>query len=343
MALRTLDVSKKTVKAAAVAHKFTRRVVAQEAAIDALIMLLDKHSSGMYNHSKPIGSLLFLGPTGSGKTLVAEAFTEGLFGLSGKMMKVDCAEFQHSHEIAKLVGSPPGYLGHRETHPFFTNTSMLAARLDDKGVEVMPFTVVLFDEIEKASDALWSLLLGILDKGSLTTGTNEKVDFTKTIIILTSNVGAAEQSDDKALGFNTGEKLIDDQKMEDIAMSAARRKFLPEFLNRFDQIITFKSLTRVDLQKVLDLELDKVQTRIIETSNVIFELRVTEAGLKELVDAGYDKRYNARHLVRAVEKYISNPLGRLVATQQIHNDDIVVADYLPSLKEWKYVAAPRKP
>jgi len=342
MALRTLDVNRKTVKASAVAHKFTRRVVGQDAARDALMMLLDKHSSGMYNHGKPIGSLLFLGPTGSGKTLVAEAFTEGLFGLTNKLMKVDCAEFQHSHEIAKLVGSPPGYLGHRETHPFFTNASILAARQDAKGLEVMPFTVILFDEIEKASDALWALLLGILDKGTLTTGTNEKVDFTKTIIILTSNVGASELADDSTLGFSAGEKIVDDKKMEDIAMGAARRKFMPEFLNRFDSIITFRTLTRVDLQQILDLELDKVQSRIIESSNVIFELRVTNEGLTQLVDAGYDKRYNARHLVRAVEKHIANPLGRLVATQQIHNDDIVVCNYLPS-KEWQYIAAPRHP
>ena len=345
MALRILDVSKQTVKASAAAAKFARRVVGQESARDALLMMLDKYQSGMYNTEKPIGSLLFLGPTGSGKTLVAEAFTEGIFGLRDKLMKIDCAEFQHSHEIAKLVGSPPGYLGHRETHPFFTNASVLSYRQDKDGKEVMPFTVILFDEIEKASDALWALLLGILDKGTLTTGTNEKVDFTKTIIIMTSNVGAAELSDDKLLGFKTGEMLatVDDKRMEDIATAAARRKFMPEFLNRFDNIVTFKSLTRLDLQKILDLELDRVQDRIVIGSKVIFEVRVTEQGLAQLVDAGYDKRYNARHLVRAVDKYVSNPLARLVATQQINNDDIVVCDYISATKEWKYIAAPRHP
>jgi ATP-dependent Clp protease ATP-binding subunit ClpB len=343
MALRTLDLTKKTASSGAAATKFARRVVGQDAGRDALLMLLDKFESGMYDKTKPIGNLLFLGPTGSGKTLVAEAFTEGLFGLQEKMMKIDCAEFQHSHEIAKLIGSPPGYLGHRETHPYFTNASLLAARQDASGKEVMPFTVVLFDEIEKASDALWALLLGIMDKGSFTTGTNEKVDFTKTIIIMTSNVGAMELADDKTLGFKGEDKPVDSKRMEDIAMGAARRKFSPEFLNRFDSIVTFKTLTRSDLQKVLELELDKVQARIILGSKIIFEFRVTEQGLLQLIEAGYDKRYNARHLVRAVNRHISDPMARLVATDQIHDDDLVVCDYLPDTREWKYVAAPRRP
>ncbi len=187
------------------------------------------------------------------------------------------------------------------------------------------------------------MLLGILDKGVLTTGSNERVDFTKTIIIMTSNVGAAELADDKALGFNAGDKPVDNQKMEDIAMGAARRKFMPEFLNRFDSIVTFRSQTKDDLQKILALELDKVQDRIIEGAQIIFEIQVSERGLTQLVETGYDKRYNARHLVRAVEKYIANPLARLVSTQQINHDDLVVIDYLPDVKEWKFIAAPRKP
>jgi ATP-dependent Clp protease ATP-binding subunit ClpB len=343
MAIRVLDANRKTAKASALALKFNGRIVGQEAAREALIHLLDKFTSGMYNTRKPIGSLLFLGPTGSGKTLVAEAFSEGLFGSPDKMLKVDCAEFQHSHEIAKLVGSPPGYLGHRETHPYFTNDSLFAARSDDKAVEIMPFTVVLFDEIEKASDALWNLLLGILDKGTLTTGTNQKVDFTKTVIMMTSNVGAAELSDDSVLGFNSGEKVVDDKKMADIAMSAARKKFMPEFLNRLDKIVMFKTLGKVDLQRILDLELDKIQDRILAGSRIMFEMRVTTSALTQLVEAGYDKRYNARHLVRAVEKFVADPLTRLVSTQQIHEDDLVVVDYIKDKDEWKYVAAPRSP
>lgn len=339
MTLRTLNPEKKSLKAKVLAEKFASRIVGQDAAREALIDLLDKYASGMYNKTKPIGSLLFLGPTGSGKTLVAEAFTEGLFGLSDKMLKVDCAEFQHSHEIAKLVGSPPGYLGHRETNPFFTNARLIAARQNALGKEVMPFTVILFDEIEKASDSLWNLLLGVLDKATLTTGTNEQVDFTKTIIIMTSNVGASELDKDNSLGFNAGEQVIDDLKMADIATAAARRKFMPEFLNRLDHIITFKSLTREDLNRILGLELDKVQNRIIEGSNIVFELRVNDGAFFQLLEAGYDKRYNARHLVRAVDKYVSNPLTRLVATDQVFNNDIVEIDYIGG--EWTYRAEPK--
>lgn len=343
MAYRTLDVSKRSTKATALAKKFASRIVSQSDAVNAMIDLVDKYTSGMYDKSKPIGSLLFLGPTGTGKTGSVEAFVEGLFGLADKMMKVDCAEFQHSHEVAKLQGSPPGYLGHRETHPYFTNASIKAARCDAAGNEVMPFTVILFDEIEKASDALWQLLLAILDKKTMTTGTNEKVDFGDCIIIMTSNVGAGEMAaDDDAIGFNKPEVAVDDAKMKDIAMNAARRKFMPEFLNRLDKIIMFRSLTKDDLALVRSLMLEKVQMRIVLGSKVLFEIRVTNAGLDKLLLDGYDKRYNARHLSRTIENNISLPLTRLVTTGQIQDNDVIVCDYLKDKGEWRYIAVARE-
>lgn len=338
MTFRQLDAAKRSTKASALIKSFEHRIVGQQAAKDALVNLVEKFQSGMYDHTKPIGSLLFLGPTGVGKTGTAEAFTEGLFKSPLRMLKVDCAEFQHSHEIAKLVGSPPGYLGHRETHPFFTNASLLAARSGLDGKEIMPFTVVLFDEIEKASDALWNLLLGILDKGSLTTGTNEKVDFTPTIIVMTSNVGAADMNTTDAFGF-TREKGLhqDDAKLEAIAKSAARKKFMPEFLNRLDHVVMFKSLTPEDMKSLLPLALEKVQDRIIlGLGTPLFELRVEEAGIARLLEEGYDSRYNARFLNRVVEKNIAEPLTRLVATEQILDGDIVVCNYVDG--EWRYVA-----
>lgn len=343
MGIRKLDVTRKSSKAHALAAKFSDRIVGQDEARSALINLLDKFTSGMYNKTKPIGSLLFLGPTGAGKTLTAEAFVEGLFGDVTRMMKVDCAEFQHSHEIAKLIGSPPGYLGHRETHPYFTNASVIAARTDATGKEKMPFTVILFDEIEKASDALWNLLLGILDKGTLTTGTNEKVDMTKTIILMTSNVGAAELANENLLGFDNGQRTVDDKKMSDVANAAARRKFMPEFLNRLDQVIVFKSLTKDDLEKILKFELEKVQSRILLDSPFVFEFRVSESGLKQLLEEGYERRYNGRHLVRAVDKFIATPIMRLVSTLQILDNDVLVIHYDVNTKEWTYVATQRNP
>jgi ATP-dependent Clp protease ATP-binding subunit ClpA len=336
--VRTLDPTRRSQKANTLIEKFEKRIVGQQAAKDALTATIESFQSGMYDKTKPIRSLLFLGPTGSGKTGTAEAFAEGVMGRPERMMKVSCGEFQHSHEIAKLVGSPPGYLGHRETHPFFTNASLTAARTGLDAKEIMPFTIVLWDEVEKASDALWALLLGILDKGELTTGTNEKVDFRPTIHIMTSNVGVAEMNDDDAIGFNAGSKTVDDTRLEAIAMAAARKKFMPEFLNRLDGIVMFKTLTVADLQEIRGQLLEKVQDRIVVGSNVLFEMRVSDAGLEKILDDGYDRKYNARHLKRTIEKYVAEPLTRLVATGQIDDGDIVIADYLPDWDQWVYKA-----
>lgn len=342
MAYRTLDTSKRSIKATALAKKFANRIVSQTDAVNTMIDLVDKYTTGMYDKSKPIGSLLFLGPTGTGKTGAVEAFVEGLFGNSNKMMKVDCGEFQHSHEVAKLMGSPPGYLGHNETHPFFTNASIKAARCNASGEEILPFTVIMFDEIEKANDALWQLLLGILDKKTMTTGTNEKVDFGDTIIIMTSNVGAGDMAaDDNALGFAKPDLAVNDAKMKEIAMNAARRKFMPEFLNRLDKIVMFRSLDLEDLSQIRGMMLEKVQMRIVLGSKILFEIRVTNAGLDKLLADGYDKRYNARHLSRTIENNISMPLMRLVSTGQIEDNDVIICDYLKDREEWRYVAVAR--
>jgi ATP-dependent Clp protease ATP-binding subunit ClpB len=331
MAVRTLDLNRRSHKAQTLASRFSLRIVGQSDATDALSSTLEKFQSGFYDKSKPIASLLFLGPTGTGKTGVAEAFAEGLFGSPTHMLKVDCAEFQIAHEIAKLVGSPPGYLGHRETHPFFTNQALKVLQTD-----VLPFTIILFDEIEKASDALWTLLLGILDKGSLTTGTNEKVDLTQTIIIMTSNVGSSELSDENAIGFDAGTKQHTDAQMKEIAMAAARRKFMPEFLNRLDHIVMFKSLTRIDIDSILSLELDKLWDRVATQSAIPFDFNVSPAGLRQLVNEGYDRRYNARNLKRTLERHVALPLGRLVTTGQVMPNNTVVIDYQDG--KWNYYA-----
>src|SRR6202162_6361554 len=203
--------------------------------------------TGMTPPSRPIGNFLFLGPTGSGKTRIVEATAEALVKNSRAVIKIDCAEFQHSHEIAKLIGSPPGYLGHRETHPLLSQEV-----LNQYHTETIKLSFVLFDEIEKASDALWNLLLGILDKGTLTLGDNRKVDFSRALIFMTSNLGATEMSAliNPRLGFNAGDAArqamagtVDEKLSGKIARSgvdAARRKFTPEFINRLDKIVTFK-------------------------------------------------------------------------------------------------------
>lgn len=335
MTVRRLDTERKSNKAVTLAQKFKDRIVGQPKATDALVTILEKYQSGFYDRKKPIGSLLFLGPTGTGKTGTVEAFVEGLFGNPQSFMKIDCGEFQHSHEIAKLTGSPPGYLGHRETHPFFTNQAVKSYQIGD-----LPLTVILFDEIEKASDALWNLLLGILDKGNLTTGTNEVVDFTQTIILMTSNVGSAEMSTasgDGGLGFVAQSSDIATSTLEDIAMGAARRKFMPEFLNRLDGVVMFNTLTQGDIEKIMRLELQKLQDRIVlQCSRATFDFQVSPAAYDEILKQGYDKRYNARNIKRTIERLVAEPLGRLVATGQIGNNDTLIVDYLDG--KWNYFA-----
>src|ERR1051325_8608732 len=214
--------------------KLSRRIVGQERAVRRIAGLYQIYLASMQNPGRPIGTLLFLGPTGSGKTRVVEAAAEGLFSDSIAVVKIDCAEFQPSHEIAKLIGSPPGYLGHRETSPMLTQEN-----LDKYHTETDKLTFVLFDEIEKASDALWQLLLGILDKATLTLGDNRKVDFSHCMIFLTSNLGAKEMSEliTGSIGFAParGRGMIEDevdQKIYRTASEAAKRKFSPEFMNR---------------------------------------------------------------------------------------------------------------
>ena len=211
----------------------------------------------------PVGNLLFLGPTGSGKTRVVEAVAESLFGDARACIKIDCAEFQHSHEIAKLIGSPPGYLGHRETHPLLTQEA-----LNQWHTEKLKLSILLFDEIEKASDSLWQLLLGILDKATLTLGDNRRVDLSSCIIIMTSNLGAAEMNGlvDGGLGFAPRAVQVDnslDEKITRSAVDAARRKFAPEFMNRIDKVVVFKTLRSEHLQQILEIELGMVQQRVL--------------------------------------------------------------------------------
>src|SRR6201999_438376 len=221
-------------------------VVGQEEAVDQIVNIYQTYLAGMTSPGRPIGNFLFLGPTGTGKTRLVEATAESLVGDARSVLKIDCAEFQHSHEIAKLIGSPPGYLGHRETHPLLSQEV-----LNQYHTERIKLSFVLCDEIEKASDALWNLLLGILDKGTLTLGDNRKVDFSRCMIFMTSNLGAAEMNSilRPHLGFTSHEPeaaeptAAADEKMAGrdsrAGVDAARRKFTPEFMNRIDQTVVF--------------------------------------------------------------------------------------------------------
>jgi ATP-dependent Clp protease ATP-binding subunit ClpB len=304
-------------------------IVGQERAVRRISGLYQIYLAGMQHPGRPIGTMLFLGPTGSGKTRVVEAAAEVLFSDTNAVVKIDCAEFQHSHEIAKLIGSPPGYLGHRETAPMLTQEN-----LDKYHTETDKVTFVLFDEIEKASDALWQLLLGILDKATLTLGDNRKVDFSHCMIFLTSNLGAKEMSEliTGSIGFAParGKGMIEDdvdQKIYRTASEAAKRKFSPEFMNRIDKVVVFRSLKEYHLRQILELELLQVQNRIMKGTGEKFVFKCTDEAKKFLLDEGIDFKYGARHLKRAIERFLVYPISNLVATQQVATGDLVVIDY----------------
>ncbi len=305
-----------------------QRVVGQDRAVRRLARVYQVYRAGLSTPGRPIVNLLFLGPTGSGKTRLVEAVSEVLFEKARGFVKVDCAEFQHSHEIAKLIGSPPGYLGHRETQPLITQEV-----LDQNHTEKLKLSLVLFDEIEKASDALWQLLLGILDKGTLTLGDNRRVDFSRSMIFLTSNLGSHEVMNlmNGGLGFASRSSEDDeelDQKIYRTATEAARRKFSPEFMNRLDKVIVFRALTREHLEKILDIELDRVQQRIINaTDGRQFVFRCTTAARDFLLREGTDMKFGARHLKRSIERHLVFPMSNLLATDQIQLGDLIIVDF----------------
>ena len=325
-----LDPDRKSPRAAEFEQKLSSLIVGQERAVRRVSGLFQIYLAGMNNPARPIGTMLFLGPTGSGKTRVVEAATEVLFADPHAVVKIDCAEFQHSHEIAKLIGSPPGYLGHRETSPMLTQENLDKAHTDETKL-----TFVLFDEIEKASDSLWQLLLGILDKATLTLGDNRRVDFSKTIVILTSNLGAREMSDmiSGGIGFapNKADKTREDTEIDTkiyrTALEAAKRKFSPEFMNRIDKVVVFRSLKEHHLSQILNIELGAVQQRITESAGTKFIFECSDAAKRFLLGEGIDLKYGARHLKRAIERFLVYPLSNLVATQQVETGDFVMIDF----------------
>jgi ATP-dependent Clp protease ATP-binding subunit ClpA len=320
------------------------KIVRQEEAVQAMVDLYQVFCAGLNSPGRPVGSLLFLGPTGSGKTRIVEAAAEILFGDLRTVIKVDCGEFQHSHEIAKLIGSPPGYLGHRDTHPLITQEALAASH-----TEKLKLSFLLFDEIEKANDALWQLLLGMLDKATLTLGDNRRVDLSRTVIFMTSNLGGVEIAElmHGGMGFirpkdkpTTGLEV----KVARTAVEAARRKFSPEFMNRLDKIVVFHPLNREQLAEVLQIELGQLQRRVSETQNRQFLFRVTEAGREFLLCEGTDQRYGARHLKRAIERHVVFPLANLLATGQVKAGDMLCIDWdrrVGGLVFWKEVEALR--
>jgi len=318
-----------------------RKIVGQDQAIQQIVDVYQTYLAGMSSPGRPVTNLLFLGPTGSGKTRTVEALAESLVGDAHAVIKIDCAEFQHSHEIAKLIGSPPGYLGHRETHPLLSQEVLNQFHTDK-----VKLSFVLFDEIEKASDALWNLLLGILDKATLTLGDNRRVDFSRAMIFMTSNLGATEMASllRPNLGFAAGEMArrraageVDaelNEKAAGASMEAARRKFTPEFINRIDQVVVFQPLDTDALRRILALELNVVQQRVFSSARVLpFVISVADPARDFLLTEGTDLKYGARHLKRAIDRHLVHPLSNLMASNQVRGGDLVRVDFDPDAQK----------
>ena len=324
--LKQLDPNLRSLESLEFEIALRNKVVGQEEAVRALVDLLQVYSAEMRALGRPVGNYLFLGPTGSGKTRIVEAAAEILFGDPRAVIKVNCAEFQHSHEIAKLIGSPPGYLGHRETHPLITQDELAKYHTDK-----LKLSFLLFDEIEKASDSLWKLLLGILDKATLTLGDNQRVDLSHTMIFLTSNLGGGEITElmTGGIGFvQPKDKREDrlDTKVEKTAQEAAKRKFSPEFMNRLDKVVVFHPLREEQLEQILEIELGMVQKRVMVTGRQQFLFCLTPPAKRFLLQEGTDIKYGARHLKRAIERFVVSPLANLRVSGQVRFGDMVVID-----------------
>jgi ATP-dependent Clp protease ATP-binding subunit ClpA len=329
-------------EAAALEADLRQMIVGQDEAVTQIVNIYQMHLTGLSAPQRPVGNFLFLGPTGSGKTRIVEATAEALVGSSRAVIKIDCAEFQHSHEIAKLIGSPPGYLGHRETHPLLSQEVMNQYHSDR-----VKLSFLLFDEIEKASDALWNLLLGILDKGTLTLGDNRKVDFSRAMIFMTSNLGAAEMSSIIAPKLGFGSSLTDEKqdldegtskKVARSGLEAARRKFTPEFMNRLDKVVVFKPLGEPELRRILDIELTMVQQRVFCSSpDRSFIFTVADDAKDLLLEEGTDRKYGARHLKRAIERMLVQPISNLIATEQVSGGDLLRVDVDPETNSLRFL------
>ena len=333
---RQLDPTQTGRAAAKLELDLRKLVVGQDEAIQQIVHSYQTFLAGMSSWGQPVGSFLFLGPTGSGKTRIVEAVAECLLGNMRAVIKIDCAEFQHSHEISKLIGAPPGYLGHRETHPALTQQALDQYHTDD-----IKLSFVLFDEIEKASDALWNLLLGILDKATLTLGDNRRVDFSRAIIFMTSNLGTAEMGSilRPNFGFTASEGLrlrdagADERlagKLNRAGLEAVRRKFTPEFINRIGKTIVFRELGAPELGEILTIELNLLQQRVLKSlTGTSFVFSVSGPARDYLLRAGTDLKYGARQLKRAIDQSLVNPLSNLVASGQVRRGDLIRVDYDP--------------
>src|ERR1041384_1333248 len=297
----------------------SQKVVGQPAATKVIVPYIQMYQAGLAPEGRPVGVFLLLGPTGTGKTKTVEALAEVLHGSEKNVLKVDCGEFQMEHEVAKLIGAPPGYLGHRETQPMLTQQKLNAVTS-----EKCNLSLVLFDEIEKAAPSMTRLLLGVLDKALLRLGDNSTVNFEKSLVFLTSNLGAREMMREINPEFGFQSAKSNDRadltsKLQNIALVAVRKKFSPEFVNRIDCVITYQPLTAESLSAIVDHQILDLQNHVnTRLGNRSFTLEVPFEARQFLLHRGTSPEYGARELNRTIHRQLTQPLATLVATNQVN-------------------------
>ncbi|MEZ7892499.1 MAG: AAA family ATPase [Candidatus Wallbacteria bacterium] len=303
------DISERLINMEKYLHK---RIIGQDSAVSIVSQAIRKAHVGLKNPNRPIGTFMFAGQTGVGKTELAKALAEFLFGNENELIRIDCSEYSMSHEYAKLIGAPPGYIGHKEGG-FLT-----------EAVKNKPKSVVLFDEIEKAHKKVHNLLLQIMDDGILTDNKGVKVSFKDCVIIMTSNVGVEEfKNIEVAIGFDQKSKNLSHNTKEKETRKALEKEFAPEFLNRVDEIVTFTALSKEESLKIVDIMLNEVSERLRKNlkMTVDFPIKVREF----LVDKGFNQKYGARPLKRAIKFYVENPLAEMIIEKKFKTGDIITA------------------
>jgi ATP-dependent Clp protease ATP-binding subunit ClpA len=303
-------------------------VVGQPNVISSIVPYIEMFQAGLAPENRPVGVFLLLGPTGTGKTRTVEALAEVLHGSSKNLLKIDCGEFQMEHEVAKLIGAPPGYLGHRETQPMLSQQKLTAVTSDKSAL-----SLVLFDEIEKAAPSLTRLLLGVLDRGILRLGDNSVVNFEKSLVFLTSNLGAKDMMREITpdFGFQSAAGGIAHadvgDKLKNIGLGAVKKKFSPEFVNRIDHVITYQPLNAESFAAITDHEITNLQTHVnTRLGGRCFTIEVPFETRQWLIERGTSPEYGARELKRTIHKFLTQPLATMVAKNQVEAGSRVRVD-----------------
>ena len=296
----------------------TQHIIHQDEAITKLVKAITRNRIGLRDPNRPIGTFMFLGPTGVGKTYLAQQLATYMFGSKDALIRIDMSEYMEKYSTSRLVGAPPGYVGYEE-----------GGQLTEQ-VRRHPYSIVLLDEIEKASHDVFNLLLQVMDEGRLTDSQGVTVDFRNTIIIFTSNAGSKEVSDfGRGVGFNAGAEASAELQ-QSLIMKSLQRQFAPEFLNRIDDVILFNPLDREAVAAIAHLEIDKLRQRMQQMG---YSLEIGPKALDFIVDRGYDPKYGARPLRRAIQEYLEDGVGNLILEGQVHNDGVIHVSKRPGKEE----------